>query len=154
MARRVLWAPTSDLEKFVVSLAICAHPRVGPYWKGGWGPLRARSRRSPPARYRRASRRRARGRERTARTASVSPAHQKLENFRVVETRRDVTSFSLETLRVPTHVAQEECPRWREILHKRVSASQKEAAVDETLSLCRRCSGLSPSQCCYFSRAR
>ena len=30
-------APTSDLEKFVFSLAICAHPRVGPYWEGRVG---------------------------------------------------------------------------------------------------------------------
>ena len=34
-----------------------------------------------------------------------SRAHGKLENFRVVETRRDVTTFSLETLRVANHVA-------------------------------------------------
>ena len=31
---------------------------------------------------------------------AFSRAHGKLENFRVVETRRDVTTFSLETLRV------------------------------------------------------
>ena len=34
---------------------------------------------------------------------AFSRAHGKLENFRVVETRRDVTTFSLETLRVANH---------------------------------------------------
>ena len=36
---------------------------------------------------------------------AISRAHGKLENFRVVETRRDVTTFSLETLRVANHSA-------------------------------------------------
>ena len=31
---------------------------------------------------------------------AFSRAHEKFKNFRVVETRRDVTTFSLETLRV------------------------------------------------------
>ena len=35
---------------------------------------------------------------------AFSRAHGKLENFRVVETRRDVTTFSLETLRVANHL--------------------------------------------------
>ena len=72
------------------------------------GPLRARSRRSTPARYRRSSRGRA-----SAPCVFLSPrdvrelpsGDEKLENFRVVETRRDVTSFSLETFRVPNQVA-------------------------------------------------
>ena len=34
---------------------------------------------------------------------AFSRAHGKLENYRVVETRRDVTTFSLETLRVANH---------------------------------------------------
>ena len=36
---------------------------------------------------------------------AFSRAHEKLKNFRVVETRRDVTTFSLETLRVANQEA-------------------------------------------------
>ena len=42
---------------------------------------------------------------------AFSRAHGKLENFRVVETRRDVTTFSLETLRVANQDSFFEWPR-------------------------------------------
>ena len=63
---------------------------------GGWGPLRARSRRRHGTDG---------GREDERVRPAFSRAHGKLENFRVVETRRDVTTFSLETLRVANQEA-------------------------------------------------
>ena len=66
---------------------------------GGWGPLRARSRRRHGTDG---------GREDERVRPAFSRAHGKLENFRVVETRRDVTTFSLETLRVANQEFLEE----------------------------------------------
>ena len=84
--------------------------------------------------YRRASRRRARARE-----SLRSPINQKSGNFRVVEsgsTRRDDTSFSLETLRVPIHDTKTLSPR-RNAKHQHANvSSQVNGQVDSSEPLC------------------